>query len=245
MTDYIVRTFIWILLYPGGWRGQGRPGLNFLISSSSDWGNGFADNLTLSCVSYFIQTDKDHPTRCQAESSQPWSRSQPPPRSVLDYPPRSRFDLLFLFVFCLFLLCLFCRFVIITTLFKLAEEREKTFAKMDENGDGSIAFNEWLAFFLQVGQKLEPGIVCLIGWWIWRIWEWNWWQRLKMLLRKSLPRWRPCKFNTWSLTTAAVQRKSFDIKQKSNESFSTSDCWGRKYKQTLPSVHQLKFFSYM
>ena len=35
--------------------------------------------------------------------------------------------------------------------FQLAEEREKTFAKMDENGDGSIAFNEWLAFFLQVG----------------------------------------------------------------------------------------------
>ena len=34
--------------------------------------------------------------------------------------------------------------------FQLAEEREKTFAKMDENGDGSIAFNEWLAFFLQV-----------------------------------------------------------------------------------------------
>merc|ERR1711899_190217 len=33
--------------------------------------------------------------------------------------------------------------------FQLAEEREKTFAKMDENGDGSIAFNEWLAFFLQ------------------------------------------------------------------------------------------------
>merc|ERR1712227_785570 len=28
--------------------------------------------------------------------------------------------------------------------FQLAEEREKTFAKMDENGDGSIAFNEWL-----------------------------------------------------------------------------------------------------
>jgi len=33
--------------------------------------------------------------------------------------------------------------------FQLAEEREKTFAKMDENGDGSIAFNEWLAFFTQ------------------------------------------------------------------------------------------------
>ena len=39
---------------------------------------------------------------------------------------------------------------ITTTFFQLAEEREKTFAKMDENGDGSIAFNEWLAFFLQV-----------------------------------------------------------------------------------------------
>ena len=37
--------------------------------------------------------------------------------------------------------------------FQLAEEREKTFAKMDENGDGSIAFNEWLAFFLQVVEK--------------------------------------------------------------------------------------------
>ena len=39
--------------------------------------------------------------------------------------------------------------------FQLAEEREKTFAKMDENGDGSIAFNEWLAFFLQVVEKKE------------------------------------------------------------------------------------------
>ena len=34
--------------------------------------------------------------------------------------------------------------------FQLAEEREKTFAKMDENGDGSIAFDEWLSFFLKV-----------------------------------------------------------------------------------------------
>ena len=37
--------------------------------------------------------------------------------------------------------------------FQLAEEREKTFAKMDENGDGSIAFDEWLAFFLQVTER--------------------------------------------------------------------------------------------
>ena len=149
------------------------------------------------------------------------------------------------FVFFFFVFSVVLSFVIITTLFKLAEEREKTFAKMDENGDGSIAFNEWLAFFLQVGQKIEPGIVCLIGWWIWGTWDWNWSEKLKMLLRKSSPRWRPCKFNTWSLTTAAVQRKLFDIKQKSNESFSTSDCWGRKHKQTLPSVHQFKFVSYV
>ena len=60
------------------------------------------------------------------------------------------------FVFFFFVFSVVLSFVIITTLFKLAEEREKTFAKMDENGDGSIAFNEWLAFFLQVGQKLEP-----------------------------------------------------------------------------------------
>merc|ERR1712060_643363 len=33
--------------------------------------------------------------------------------------------------------------------FQLAEEREKTFAKMDENGDGPIAFDEWLSFFLK------------------------------------------------------------------------------------------------
>ena len=38
--------------------------------------------------------------------------------------------------------------------FQLAEEREKTFAKMDENGDGSIAFDEWLAFFLQVTTRM-------------------------------------------------------------------------------------------
>ena len=81
--------------------------------------------------------------------------------------------------------------------FQLAEEREKTFAKMDENGDGSIAFNEWLAFFLQVVEKKTFSI------------------------RKTIfnPLGNHCSSGS-ALNTP-------DLQQPSTKTLKTSDCWGR------------------
>ena len=33
--------------------------------------------------------------------------------------------------------------------FQTSAERDKLFAKMDENGDGAISFDEWLAMFIK------------------------------------------------------------------------------------------------
>ena len=83
--------------------------------------------------------------------------------------------------------------------FQLAEEREKTFAKMDENGDGSIAFNEWLAFFLQVDNN----------------------ENVFLTTKKTVLK------PTGNHCSSGSALNTPDLEWSATKNLKTSDCWGR------------------